>query len=113
MNEELILILEQLKNNFSYGEISDYENLLLIIYNSLFLDEDNLSSIIKYKIFETLSTFINIIQMHKDNEINKINKEENLALLEKVFIPFYMRDNNIRPRYRLLNSLVYKTKERP
>lgn len=113
MNEELILILEQLKNNFSYGDPSDYENLLLIIYNSLFLDEDNLSSNVKYKIFETLSTIINIIQINKNNEEEKIDKEKNLELLEKIFIPFYMKDNNIRPRYRLLNAIAHRTKERP
>ena len=112
MNEELISILEQLKNNFSYGNIQDCENLLLIIYNSLFLDEDNLTSNVKYKIFETLATIINIIQINKDNEKNKIDKEQNLKLLERIFIPFYLRDNHIRPRYRLLNSLVHKTNER-
>ena len=53
MNEELITIIEQLKNNFSYDDISDYQNLLLIIYNSIFLDEDHLTSDLKYKIFET------------------------------------------------------------
>lgn len=107
MNEQLILILEQLKNNFSYGNNEDYENLLLIIYNSLFLDEDNLSSNVKYKIYETLATFINIIQCNKDNEKFMIDKETNLKLLERIFIPFYLKDG-IRPRYRMFQHLINK-----
>ena len=111
METELIFILEQLKNNFSYNDISDYQNLLLIIYNSLFLEEDNLTSEIKYKIFETLSTIINNITIQKEAEINTINKEDALKLLEKVFIPFYMKDN-ITPRYRMSLHLIDKNKER-
>lgn len=106
MNQELILIIENLKNNFSYDNISDYQNLLLIIYNSIFLNEDLLTSDIKYKIFEALSTIINNIQIQKNNEKEKINKEEYLELLEQIIIPYYLQNNEIKPRYFMYNHLV-------
>lgn len=92
MNEQLIAIIESLKDNFTYGDTESYENLLLIIYNSMFLDEDNLTSDIKYKIFETLSTIVDTINKQQVMIKNSINKEDNLTMMEKVLIPFYMKD---------------------
>ena len=108
MNQELILIIENLKDNFSYDNISDYQNLLLIIYNSIFLNEDLLTSDIKYKIFEALSTIINNIQIQKDNEKEKINKEEYLELLEQIIVPYYLQNNEIKPRHFMYNHLIQK-----
>lgn len=111
MNEELITIIEQLKNNFSYDDISDYQNLLLIIYNSIFLDEDHLTSDLKYKIFETLSTIINNIQIRKNNEIMTKSVEEYVNILEQIIIPYYMRNNNITLRHQMHNHLTIQTKD--
>lgn len=108
MNQELMTLIEQLKENFSYEDISDYQNLLLIIYNSIFLNEDYLTSDLKYKIFETLSTIIHNIQIQKENNINNIDKEQNLEILNQIFIPYYLRDNEVRPRYRMYAHLVKK-----
>lgn len=110
MNQELITIIEQLKNDFSYEDIFDYQNFLLIIYNSLFLDEDHLTSDIKYKIFETLSTIINNIQLQKETN-NNIDKETNLNILKQVFIPYYLQNGEIRPRYRMYRHLVEKNQK--
>lgn len=107
MNDELIAIIEDLRDNFLYEDISNYENLLLIIYNSLFLNEDILTSDIKYKIFETISTIIHTIQKQKENNKNKINKEESLILLERLFIPYYLKDK-IKCRYRMYKHLENK-----
>jgi len=54
----------------------------LIIYNSIFLDEDHLTSDLKYKIFETLSTIISNIQIQKNNEIMTKSVEEYVNILE-------------------------------
>lgn len=92
MNEQLIMIIKQLKDNFTYGDIEAYENLLLIIYNSIFLNEDNLTSDVKYQIFEALATVINTINKQKMINIQSIDKKGNIAIIEKTLIPFYMKD---------------------
>lgn len=104
MNEQLITIIEQLKDNFIQGDTETYENLLLIIYNSIFLNEDDLTSSVKYKIFETLATIINTINQQKMAQEYKINKEENLEMIEKVLIPFYMK-NGIESAARIQKEL--------
>lgn len=104
MNEQLITILEQLKDNFDYDNTTDYENLLLIIYNSLFLNEDSLVSSLKYKIFETISTIVHMIELHKQNVEFTIDKEKNLEILEQVYIPFYMH-GGIHPASAQLREL--------
>ena len=111
MNQELITIIEQLKNNFEYNNISDYQNLLLIIYNSIFLNEDILTSDLKYKIFEALSTIINNIQLQKNNE-NNLNTEEYLDILEQIILPYYMKNNTITPRYQMYSHLTEKGKNK-
>lgn len=110
MNEELVRILKSLKEDFSYSDISDYQNLLLIIYNSLFLYEDELTSDIKYRIYETLSTIISNIEKLNHEQGNccnnaKANKANDLAVLDYVLTPFYMQ-NGIRPRYRCFQEII-------
>lgn len=100
MNETLIPAIEILKKDFCYDKVSDYQNLLLIIYNSLFIYEDELTSDVKYKIYETLA---NIIYNIEDNKYylleDKIqSKNDNIKLLEQLLIPFYLQ-NGINPRY--------------
>lgn len=97
--EELLTTINLLKKDFSYDKISDYQNLLLIIYNSLFIYEDELTSDIKYKIYELLSTVINNIednQYYYSSDIR--SKEEDIELLESLLIPYYLKEG-INPRY--------------
>lgn len=99
MNEELLTVINTLKDNFSYDDISDYQNLLLIIYNSIFLYEDELTSDVKYKIYEALSTVISNVELiQKNSTSNCRNKQEDILLLESLIIPYYLKDG-INPRY--------------
>lgn len=99
MIDTLLTTIDSLKKNFSYDDVTDYQNLLLIIYNSLFLYEDNLTSDVKYKIYEALSTIINNIEENQYYNINiQKTKDDDIKLLERLLIPFYLRDG-INPRY--------------
>lgn len=100
MNDELLEMLECLKLNFDSANLEHYQSFLWIIYNSLFLQEDTLDSTIKYKIFETLSSIIDVIALEKSLSINhKNNYAENIEALYREVIPFYLQDE-IRLRHR-------------
>lgn len=98
MNEQLLATIDMLKKDFSYDEINDYQNLLLIIYNSLFIYEDELTSNVKYKIYELLSTVINNIEEHKYFTSKEEPIEDKIKMLESFLIPYYLQ-NGINPRY--------------
>lgn len=103
MKKELLTIIESLKTDFSYDKISDYQNLLLILYNSLFVYEDELTSDLKYKIYELLSTVINTTEKNQYYNLDKSQDlTEDFKTLE-FLIPMYLRDG-INPRYNRIPS---------
>lgn len=57
-NKKLIEILNRLYLTFDEKDIEDYQKLLFVIYNSMFLDDDVPQSV-KYKIFSLLELVIN------------------------------------------------------
>ena len=76
-------ILKELKVNFSINNIEQYQVLLNIIYNSIFLNPDEK---IKLQIYDTLSFFIEQIELSQQNNIIDTNDLYNLI------VPYYLQD---------------------
>lgn len=77
-------ILKELKINFSINNIEQYQILLNIIYNSIFLHQDEE---IKVQIYDTLSFFIEQIELSQKDKLIDINNLYNLI------IPYYLQDD--------------------
>lgn len=100
MDNELISIIENIKENFNIEDIESYQTLLLIIYNSIFLDEDQLESNVKYKIFETLSNIISKIENY-----HLINKHQELEteILYDMLVPTHLQQE-YHQKHRYANT---------
>lgn len=73
---KLFEILDILKNNFDTSDVQGYQQLLFIIYNSLFLDNEVPQST-KYKIFSVLDyLFSNVLNENQKREKNRENQRE-------------------------------------
>lgn len=70
--KKLFELIDILRVNFNPENIEDYQKVIFIIYNSLFLDNEVQKST-KYKIFSLLDT---ITMLFNDNIINEEEKEE-------------------------------------
>lgn len=63
--DELSLNINTIKNNFNINNIKDYQNILLLIYNSFFIYDNLLTSKIKYELFLLLDNCIKQIEKNK------------------------------------------------
>ena len=71
MNQKIINLLTRIKREFDINDINDSQNLLLIIYNSMFIYEEQLNSELKYKIYDVLSYVID--KINRDKQIKPTN----------------------------------------
>ena len=91
-NQEIKDIIIQLEKNFDINNINSYQNILLIIYNSLFIYEDELTSDLKYAINNLLFNIIN--QINEYNQTTMHNLEDFYTYL----VPYYMQNNQFQLR---------------
>lgn len=71
-NDSILNIINNLNNNFNINSIEDYQKLLLIIYNELFIYEDISSIKIKYALYSIINSII--------TKINKNNNETHFTM---------------------------------
>ena len=95
--QELLEIISILQNNFNPTDINDYRTTILILYNSLFLQENNLTSELKYKIYGLIDTAINRTEeymQHTNNhkENRQIRKEDIINMIYTKVLPYYMQN---------------------
>lgn len=76
--QELSNLFHRLKEEFDPNDIQSCQNVLLVIYNSIFLGEDDLTSREKYQIFALLDKAIESIEkeLNNKNKCNKTSKTE-------------------------------------
>lgn len=65
-NDSILNIINNLNNNFNINSIEDYQKLLLIIYNELFIYEDISSIKIKYALYSIVNSIITKIKNNNE-----------------------------------------------
>lgn len=98
--KELIEIISILQDRFNPADINDYRTSLLIILNSLFLREDDLTSDLKYKLYGLLDTAMARTEKYMNNEEQKIedskrhepNTQELVNEIYTKILPYYMQN---------------------
>ena len=97
MNQKIINLLTRIKGEFDINDINDSQNLLLIIYNSMFIYEEQLNSELKYKIYDVLSYVID--KINRDKQIKPTNLP-NIPTedLYRQIVPFYLQ-NGVHQRF--------------
>lgn len=98
--KELIEIISILQDRFNPADINDYRTSLLIILNSLFLREDDLTSDLKYKLYGLLDTAMDRTEKYMNNEEQKIenskrhepNTQELVNEIYTKILPYYMQN---------------------
>lgn len=65
-NDSILNIINNLNNNFNINSIEDYQKLLLIIYNELFIYEDISSIKIKYALYSIINSIITKIKNNNE-----------------------------------------------
>lgn len=65
-NNSILDIINNLNNNFNINSIEDYQKLLLIIYNELFIYEDISSIKIKYALYSIINSIITKIKNNNE-----------------------------------------------
>ena len=105
--EDLII---RIKNQFDVNDIEDYKDIIFIIYNSLFLNEDKIDTREKLRIFSLIEMAVNQISNNSSNNIcrdrnnnssrddrrNRNNNPCNMDMLSyddlyNIIVPYHMQ----------------------
>lgn len=90
---DIIKIIDKLNNNFNLNDIQDYQKLMFIIYNSIFLEE-NPSKAVSYKIFSLLDNKIKEFNFLDNIPLQKI-EEVSIEDIYNTFLSYRLRQNKI------------------
>lgn len=84
-DEKIIEYLSSIQDNFDKNNVKDYQNLILIIFNSIFCIPA--SAEVQTKIKEVLITVI--------DSINTTDKSQIIDILYNILTPYYLQDDLI------------------